>query len=109
MAYTSMYKGIVFIEGCEPTAQLLGKVEYKKNFSFNAQIQTLDCVKEQLAEKAMMLGANAVVEFKYGQKSSGWFKSSLFSLDDNIKWFGGGIAAIVPENKIKELLEKYTN
>ena len=106
MAYTSIYKGIFFIEGAEPTATMFENVEYKKVCTFNSQIQTLDCVKDQLVEKTLMLGGNAVVNFKYGQKSSGWFKSSLFSLDDNIKWYGSGCAAILPEERINELLEK---
>ena len=106
MAYTSLYKGFIFIEGNEPSAKLLGKVEYKKAFSYNAQLKTLDVVKEQLMEKAQALGANAVVNFTYGQKSSGWFKSSLLALDDNIKWYGDGMAAILPIEKVQEILEK---
>ena len=100
-----MYKGILFVEGYEPSAKLLGSIEYKKNFSFNAQMKTLDCVKDQLVERAMELGGNAVVDFKYGQKTSSFFKSWLFISDDNIKWFGNGIAAIVPEERIKEIME----
>ena len=30
MAYTTVYKGFIFIEGGEPTARVLGKIEYKK-------------------------------------------------------------------------------
>ena len=107
MAYTSIHKGIIFIEGSEQSAEILGPIEYKKLFSFNAQIQTIDCVKDQLVEKTVALGGNAVVDFKYGQKSSGWFKSSLFSLDDNIKWYGSGLAAIIPEEIKNKILEKY--
>ena len=106
MAYTSIYKDVLFIEGDESTARVLGKVEYKKNFSFNSQLQTLDCVKDQLVEKAVAMGGNAIINFKYGQKASGWFKSSLFSLDDNIKWHGSGTVAVVPEERKNELLEK---
>ena len=106
MAYISIYKGIVFVEGNESSAKILGNIEYKKLFTFNSQIQTLDCVKEQLAEKTIALGGNAVVNFKYGQKSSGWFKSSLFSLDDNIKWYGCGEAAIISEERKVELLSE---
>ncbi len=105
MAYVSVYKGVVFIEGYEPSARLLGRVEYDKRFSYNAQLKTLDSVKEQLAGKAVAMGANAVVEFTYGQKSSGWFKSVLLSLDDNIKWYGYGMAAIIPQDRIAVLLE----
>lgn len=106
MAYISVYKEILFIEGDEPLAKALGKIEYKKSFSFNSQLQTLDCVKDQLVEKAIAMGGNAIVSFKYGQKASGWFKSSLFSLDDNIKWYGSGIAAIIPEQRKNEILER---
>ena len=109
MAYTTIYKGIIFIEGEEPTAKILGAVEYKKLFSFNAQIQTIDCVKDQLVEQTIALGGNAVINFKYGQKSSGWFKSSLFALDDNIKWHGNGLAAILPEETKTKILEKLNN
>ena len=106
MAYYSMYKGIIFIEGADPSAKILQKVEYKKALTFNSQIQTLDCVKEQLAKKTLALGGNAVVDFKYGQKSYGWFKAMFFSLDDNIKWYGSGMAAILPKERAKELLDK---
>ena len=109
MAYISVYKGFIFIEGNEPNAKVLGKVEYKKNFSFNAQSRTLDCVKDQLMEKAISMGANAIMDFNYGQKSSGWFKSSLFSLDDNIKWYGSGIAVIISEDRKQEILQKQAN
>ncbi len=109
MAYTSIYKGIIFIEGYEPSAKMIMNIEYKKAFSFNSQIQTLDCVKDQLVEKTVALGGNAVINFKYGQKSSGWFKSSLFSLDDNIKWYGSGVAAIIPEQLRMQIIEKLGN
>ena len=107
MTYISIYKGFIFIEGLEPTAKVLANIEYKKNFSYNAQIQTLDCVKDQLIEKTKFLGGNAIIDFKYGQKSSGWLKSSLFSLDDNIKWYGSGIAAIIPKERIQEIYNNY--
>lgn len=109
MSYTSIYKGIIFVEGNEPSAKIIEKIEYKKLFSFNSQIQTLDCVKDQLAEKALALGGNAIVNFTYGQKSSGWFKSSLFSLDDNIKWYGSGTVAILSEDRRKEIYKNLNN
>lgn len=105
MAYISIYKGIIFVEGFEPNAQLLGEVEYVKTFSFGQQDKTINCVKDQLAEKARALGGNAVLNFKYGQKSSGWLKSMLFNLDDNIKWYGSGIAAILHQERVNEIFE----
>ena len=106
MAYTTIYKGIIFVEGKEPSAKLLGKVEYKKALSFNAQLKTLNDVKDQLVEKTIALGGNAVVDFTYGQKSLGWFKASFSSLDDNVKWHGAGTAAIIPEERKQEIFEK---
>ena len=104
-----MYKGIIFVEGNIPSAKVIGRIEYNKKFSYNSQIKTLDCVKEQLADKAIALGANAVLHFTYGQQSSGWFKSALLSLDDNIKWYGSGSAAILPEEEKNKILEKLNN
>lgn len=109
MAYATFYKGILFIEGIELSAQILGKIEYKKNFSYNSQSKTLNCVKDQLVEKTIALGGNAVIDFQYGQKTSGWFKSLLLNYDDNIKWFGNGVAAIIPEERKNEILEKIKN
>lgn len=106
MAYISVYKGVIFIEGSESSARILQDIEYNKKFSYNAQLKTLDSVKDQLADKTLALGGNAVLNFKYGQRSSGWFKSILLSLDDNIKWYGSGTAAIIPEETKNKILEK---
>ena len=106
MAYTFFYKDFIFIEGQEPTAKILGPIEYKKSFTFNSQSKTLDCVKDQLLEKAKALGGNAVINFKYGQQTANWFKSCLFGLDDDIKWYGSGTAAILPPEKIEEIKNK---
>jgi uncharacterized protein YbjQ (UPF0145 family) len=61
----------------------------------SAQLSTLDDVKRVLAAQAKQLGANAVVDFQYGQKSVGIF-ASLFSRDD-VNWHGSGVAAVVQE------------
>lgn len=92
MSYVSIYKGILFIERTIESATTLKKIEYKKFSSYNAQIQTLDCVKDQLAEKTISLGGNAVINFTYGQKSCDWFKSMLLCPDGNVKWFGSGFS-----------------
>ena len=106
MAYTFVYKGFVFIEGDEPSAKCLGNIEYKKSFTINSQSKTLDCVKDQLVEKTVEMGGNAIINFKYGQKTAGWFKSCLFWLDDDIKWYGSGVAAILPQEKLEEIISK---
>ena len=106
MAYTFLYKGYIFIEGDEPTATRLGTVEYKKGHTFNSQLSSIDVVKEQLLEKTLAMGGNAVIDFKYGQKSSGWLSGLLFSLDDDVKWYGTGTAAILPPETVNRILAK---
>ena len=109
MVYTSIYKGIIFVEGNEPSAKTLGAVEYKHFLSYNSQLKSLDSVKDQLVERTLALGGNAVLNFTYGQKSFGWFKAALCSLDDNIQWYGSGVAAIIPPARINEIMQKLNN
>lgn len=106
MPYISVFKGVIFVEGDEPSAKTIRNIEYDKKFSYNSQLKNLDVVKDQLADKALALGGNAVLNFRYGQQSSGWFKSVLLALDDNIKWYGSGTAAVIPEETKAKILEK---
>ena len=105
MVYVSIYKGILFVEGYEGSAKILGKIAYQKQFTYNSQIQTLECVKDQLVQRTLELGGNAVVNFQYGQKSSSCCGSFLCSLDDNVRWYGDGLAAIIPEERKQEMLD----
>lgn len=106
MAYTFIYKGMIFIEGAEPSAKILGRIEYEKFLTFNSQLKTIECVKDQLIEKTIAMGGNAIIEFKYGQKSSSWIKSSLFSLDDNVEWYGTGLAVVIPQETRNKIIDK---
>ena len=109
MAYKSLYKGIIFIEGQEDYIKNLGKVAYKKDSFYNNQLKNLDNVKEQLADKAIQAGGNAIINFKYGQKNTSWFRSMLLAFDDNVNWFGEGEIVILEENKYKDFIEKIKN
>ena len=72
--------GIFFTESAITDAHTVcGQVKSDKN-RINAN---LGIIKAMLAEKAKKLGADAIINFKYGQKSS--FLSET-------KWFGEGIA-----------------
>ena len=108
MGYKSITKDIIFIEGQFDDCQRITKIHYDKSF-WNEQSRGLNNVKEQLAHKAKILGANAVVDFKYGQKSSGWFKSILFASDDDVAWYGEGYAAIISPEKYNEICDKIKN
>lgn len=104
MAYISVHKGVAFIEGDEPGARILGRVEYQKEGFYNQQLKDLDAVKDQLAQKARAMGGNAVKDFKYGQKSTGWFRSMLLSYDDNINWYGNGTVIQISAERLQEIL-----
>lgn len=107
MAYKTLYKDIIFIEGNEKNESNLGLVKYKKGLKlYNNQLKNLDDVKEQLYQQTKELGGNAVINFKYGQKSASWFKSIFLSLDDNVNWYGEGEAVILSNEDYNCFLSK---
>lgn len=106
MAYKSLFDGILFVEGFEENIQVLGPVEYKKDLSFNQQLKNLDDVKRQLVEAAKNMGANAIINFEYGQKTIGFWKSIVFSRDDNVNWYAKGLAVIIDSSRMEEIIEK---
>jgi hypothetical protein len=97
--YSTIFEEIIFIEGPEPSAKILSGIKCDLSFKFGAQLKNLDDVKRDLAAKARALGANAVLDFKYGQKSR-WL-----AIDD-VAYFGTGAAAILPYPLYSELREK---
>ncbi len=103
MAYTSIHNGIIFIEGDEPGAKVIGGVEYQKKGFYNQQLKDLDMVKDQLAEKAKAMGGNAVKDFKYGQKSTSWLRSMILTYDDNINWYGSGTVILLSPERREEI------
>lgn len=106
MAYKSLYKGFLFVEGFEENIKVLGPVEYKKDYSFNQQLKNLDDVKDQMIEKAKAMGANAIINFEYGQKTIGFWKSIVLSHDDNINWYATGLAVVIDPVRLDEIVEK---
>lgn len=93
--YTTIFSGIIFVEGKHPEATAIQKIEVSIG-GFSAQLKSLNDVKAKLAESARQLGANAVIEFKYGQKSSWWS-------GDSVKWYGSGVAAKLPEQTYQQI------
>lgn len=94
--YFSEYDGVFFVEGTPVNATVIRNISTVLDGAFsNAQLKTLDDVKREMASHVKNNGGNAVVAFKYGQRSGG-FWHCLFSLD-NVHWFGEGkIANINP-------------
>lgn len=87
--YSSVYDGIVFLEGSSPSAKTIRSVKVKLD-GFNAQQKSVTDVKKQLARNAKLFGGNAIMNFTYGQKSGFW--ASLLSWDD-VRWYGEGTVA----------------
>lgn len=54
----------------------------------SAQLKNLDDVKRLMAERTRLAGGDAVVDFKYGQRSVGFWRS-LVDRDD-VTWYGEG-------------------
>ena len=106
MPYKSVYNDVIFIEGNSEFVKSLGQVEYKKDKLYNNQLQNIDNVKEQLSRKAKELGGNAIINFKYGQKSTTWFRSMLLAFDDNVNWFGNGEVVVLDDAAYQEILNQ---
>lgn len=98
MAYTTIYKDVVFIEGNHPQAKKIQPVKTSLG-GIGAHFKTLNDVKENLAERARIYGCNCILDFKYGQKTA------LLAFDD-VKYYGSGICAILPDEAYQEILEK---
>lgn len=99
MGYSTLYKDFIFVEGDEAYAKSLGVVKSDLSFTFGAQLKNLNDVKESLMVQAKAKGANALIQFKYGQKSR-WL-----AIDD-VAFYGEGIAVVMNEETIDAILEK---
>lgn len=97
MAYTTVYKDYIFVEGDNPKAKR--KIKIKSNLSgFGAQLKNLNNVKDNLILQAKLYNCNCILDFKYGQKSS------LFSIDD-VKFYGSGVCAVLPQDEYEKIIE----
>lgn len=99
MGYSTVYKDFIFVEGDEIFERSLGVVKSDLSFTFGAQLKNLNDVKESLMIQSKALGANALIQFKYGQKSR-WL-----AIDD-VAFYGEGIAVVMNEEMISNILEK---
>lgn len=83
------FEGIFFSESlAPPTVATIGPV----NVTINRQNANLLEVKSKMAADAKRMGANAIVSFKYGQRSHKWWQLIFTFKWDSEGWFGEGIA-----------------
>lgn len=94
--FETTFQGIRFIEGRPPQASVIRPIIVEIGGVIrSAQLKDLDDVKILMARQVKAAGGNAVVDFKYGQRSVGFF-ASLFQRDD-VNWYGEGKIAVVPQ------------
>ncbi len=92
--YTTIFNGIKFVEGAPPGAKIIKPIRVEiGGFLTSAQLKNLDDVKQLMAQQARKARGNAIIEFKYGQKSVG-FWASLIDRDD-VHWYGEGKIALI--------------
>ncbi len=98
------YKDIYFIEN---NVDNFGKRSIKDinvdidGMFCNSQLKSLGDVKEKMYNIAKRYNGNAIINFKYGQKST--FLKSIFGLDD-VCWYGKGLLMFFGDDEIRELL-----
>ena len=93
----TVHNGITFFEGRPTQFEELQRVSIELGGIISqVQLKTLNDVKELMAQRARNTGGNAIIDFTYGQKSVGWFRSIL-QLDD-VNWYGHGVIAKVPDS-----------
>ena len=89
----SEQSGVFFTESpAPPEAQVVRKVSASRN----RQNSNLTEIKTSLAQQAAAAGANAVVEFRYGQRAHKWWEQVFTFRWDSESWFGEGTAVRMP-------------
>ncbi len=93
------HRSVYFVEGT-PSGSKRGQAISTELNDFFAQnhLKNLDDLKDRMAQQAVASGYNAVIEFKYGQRSSFW--KSIMGMD-NILWFGSGVLATIDPAELK--------
>jgi hypothetical protein len=92
--YTTVFEGITFVERCPRSARIIGpiRVEVRRVLT-SAQPKNRDDVKRLMADQTRAEGGNAIVDFKYGARSAGFWRSRLYRAD--VRWYGEGNVAVV--------------
>ena len=89
--YWAEHQGVYFVEAMPAGAQILKSIDTKLDgFFTQSQLKSLDAIKDKMVIAVQEAGGNAVIDFKYGQRSTFW--KSLFGMD-NVLWHASGTIA----------------
>ena len=92
--YYSKDFGVFFVEGFPTGTTIIRDISTILDGYFsNVQLRSLNDLKREMAKEVLSHGGNAVVDFKYGQRTGGFWEC-LFS-HDNVRWTGQGKIAII--------------
>ncbi len=81
--------GVFFTEElAAPNTTVLSKIAVNRN----RQNSNLGEIKQLMAEQARAVGANAIVGFRYGQRTHKWWQQAFTFKWDTEAWFGEGDA-----------------
>jgi len=99
MMYYSERNGIYFVEGPVTGSRTLCPISSELNDFFSQnQLKTLDDLKDRMTHLVKSKGGNAVLSFKYGQRTTFW--KSLFGMD-NVHWYGTGMIAQIDPSALR--------
>ena len=93
--YTTTFEGIKFVEGCPPSAKIIKpiRVEIGESLDVGPVEESGRCKAAHGQRDAGVRWESTVVDFKYGQRSVGFWRS-LFDRDD-VHWYGEGKVAVL--------------
>ena len=98
------FEGVFFVEETVPNAKFVHHAVVKLHGLFTqAQLKNLNDVKHRLSAMVKAKGANAIINFKYGQKSSFW--TTLVGVD-NVNWYGEGDIVVLSESDIARIKQR---
>ena len=74
-----------------------GELKKKLVVEISRQNANLSQLKEKMAMEAKAAGANAIINFKYGQRAHQWWEKAFTFKWDTESWYGEGDAVFFSE------------
>ena len=98
MAFVTAFQGVIFIEGDHPRAIKRYNAETRVG-GLGAQLRSLNDLKMQMAQTAILNGCNCVVNFTYGQKTK------IIAIDD-VAFVGNGFYSVLSNEDYQSIMSQ---